>query len=185
MDPSVVPSETFTLKTYSYKNEKATQSTTATLQIRITHKNLVHLQTHNSVVGGGLTFVHEAVVSPEVVISDRCAMPPHIIALPPMRRRSILKALASVSIDGSLCECLAPSIEKYVVQEAERFGYKGFGVVAELEVTKAYDHRHDMAEITPSNLLRRRRVATKVDVYDHEMAYSTMAAPDDHPKKIV
>lgn len=176
--------ETFTMQTYSFKKDNATQNTMVTLQIRMRHKYCqVHLQTYDDSVALPLTFVREVVVSP-VVTSDRFPMPPFVIALPPLRRRSILNALESLGIEGSLCKCLAPSIEKCVIREAERFGYKGFEVVAELEFTTVYGYVHEMAATSSPRLLRRRRIAAKVDVYDREMAPCSMMAASD-PKKIV
>lgn len=71
-----------------------------------------------------------------------------------------------------------------MIREAERFGYKGFEVVAELEVTTVYGYDYEMAATSSPSLLRRRRIAANVDVYDREMAPCSMMAASD-PKKIV
>lgn len=132
--------QTFTLKMSSFTDDNLSSKKTATLQIRMRHRYQVHLQTYNDAGTRALIFFDEA--ASQEVTSNHFAMPPPVITLLPLRRLFVLNALARLHIEGSLCQCLGPRIEKYVFRTAENFGFKGFGVVADLEVTKAYVYDH-------------------------------------------
>lgn len=125
--------QTFTLKMSSFTDDNLTLKKTATLQIRMKNR-------YNDAGTRALIFFDEA--ASQEVTSNHFAMPPPVITLLPLRRLFVLNALASLHIEGSLCQCLGQRIEKYVFRTAENFGFKGFGVVADLKVTKAYVYDH-------------------------------------------
>lgn len=82
------------------------------------------------------TCVLDDVVSPDLT-TNPIAVPPRVVALPELRQYCIRNALSSLEISRTVCERVAPQIEKYMVEAAEVYGFGGFWVVAEIEVTKA------------------------------------------------